>query len=78
MTPFVESIDPFDDYGFQVKSKTPWRPETPEKEIERLTWNKLKYEQFLLNGSTFPRKVYEARRVDFYRLENLLGGWRGR
>ncbi len=68
---FLDSIDPFDQYGFQVRPHHYWLPESPEDEINRLEWNLLIYEQFLLNGSIFPDHVNQARLNDFNRLQTL-------
>ena len=42
---FLDSIDPLDDFGFQVRPHFYWLPEPPEDEIERLEMNLAKYEQ---------------------------------
>ncbi|TFH40266.1 MAG: hypothetical protein E4H01_16900 [Lysobacterales bacterium] len=68
---WMASIDPLDEYGFQVRQHHYWVPETAEQEIVRLTWNQLKYEQYMANGSTFPRSVSEARQAEFFRLRKL-------
>lgn len=66
-------IDPFDEFGFQVNSNTPWKAETVEEEIERLKYNLLKYEQFLENRTRFPQKISDERTADFHRLRELRG-----
>ena len=68
---FLDSIDPFDEFGFQVRSYFYWLPESIEDEIKRLEMNLAKYEQYLLNGSKFPEHINHARLDDFNRLKNL-------
>ena len=68
---FLDSIDPLDDFGFQVRPHFYWLPEPPEDEIERLEMNLAKYEQCLLNGSKFPEYINQFRLDDFNRLKDL-------
>lgn len=68
---FMDSISPIDKYGFTIRQDLHWLPETREDEITRLTWNQLIYEQFMLNGSTFPPEVGFARAAEAERLQQL-------
>ena len=68
---FLDSIDPLDKYGFQIRPQFYWLPESSNNEIHRLEMNLAMYEQFLLNGSRFPEKTNKARLQDFSRLQAL-------
>jgi hypothetical protein len=68
---FVASIDPFDDFGFQIRPHFHWIPESPKAEIDRLEINLEIYKQYLLNGSRFPEHINKARLDEFNRLESL-------
>ena len=68
---FLDSIDPLDKFGFQIRPHFYWLPESIEDEIKRLEMNLAMYEQFLLNGSRFPERVNQARLEDFNRLRIL-------
>jgi hypothetical protein len=70
----INAVDPFDECGFQTKPLIHWVEETPEQEIERLTWNTLKYEQCVKNKTRYPRKVNEQLMQDYKRLAFLKGG----
>ncbi len=68
---FFDSIVPLDEFGFQIRPDFYWLPESKEDEIKRLEMNLAMYEQFLLNGSSFPEKTNKARLQDFSRLQAL-------
>ena len=68
---FLDSIDPFDEYIFQLRPHFYWLPESPEDEINRLETNLAMYEQYLLNGEKFPEHINKARTDDFNRLRAL-------
>ena len=68
---FLDSIDPFDEYEFQIRPHQYWLPESPEDEIKHLGMNLAKYEQYLANGSKFPEHINQARSNDFNRLRVL-------
>jgi len=68
---FLDSINPLDEYGFQIRQHFYWLPESIDDEIIRLEMNLAMYEQFLLNGSRFPEKTNKARLQDFSRLQAL-------
>ena len=68
---FLDSIGPFDEFGFQIRPHHYWLPEPLEDEIERLEWNLAKYEQYLYYKSRFPKGVIQARLDDFTRLQVL-------
>jgi len=67
----LDSISDLDEFGFQIRPHHYWLPESPEDEKERLEMNLAKYEQYLLNGSRFPKKTNYARLDDFKRLRAL-------
>ena len=67
----LDSVDPFDEYGFQIRPHFYWLPESVEDEIKRMKMNLAKYEQYLLNGSRFPEKINHARLDDFNRIRAL-------
>ena len=68
---FLDAIDPFDEFGFQIRPHHYWLPEPLEDEIERSEMNLAIYEQYLLNGSKFPDHVNKVRLDDFNRLQSL-------
>ena len=68
---FMDSIDPCDEYGFQIRPLCYWLPESLEDEIERLETNLAIYEQYLLNRTKFPEYIVQARWDDFNRLRVL-------
>jgi len=68
---FLDSIDPFDEYGFQIRPHLYWQPESIEDEINRLEMNLAMYEQYLYYRSRFPESVNQARLDDFTRLQAL-------
>ena len=68
---FLDSIDPFDDFGFQIRPHFYWLPEPVNEEIKRLEMNLAIYAQYLENGSRFPESVNQARLDDFNRLKEL-------
>ena len=71
---FLDSIDPLDEFGFQIRPHLYWLPESVEDEIKRLKMNLAIYEQHIKNGSRFPRKVDEARVREYKRLAFLKSG----
>ena len=74
--PFLDSIDPFDEFGFQIRPYFYWLPEPIEDEIKRLEMNLLIYAEFIRNGKRFPSEVNEARKREYKRLAYLRGGLR--
>ncbi len=68
---FLNSIDPFDEYGFQIRPLLYWLPESIEDEVERLEMNLAKYEQYLYYKTRFPESINQARLADFTRLQIL-------
>ena len=68
---FLDSIDPFDEYGFQIRPHHYWLPEPPEDEVERLEMNLAIYEQYLLNGEKFTEHINKDRTDDFNRFQVL-------
>ena len=71
MSDYLDSISPVDEYGFQLRQRIYWLPETVGEEIARLEMNILKYEQYLLCDSKFPDEINRARLNDFIRLREL-------
>ena len=69
--PFLDSIDPFDEFGFQIRPHLYWLPESTTDEIKRLEMNLAIYEQYILNDSKFPEHINQARLDDFNRLKDL-------
>ena len=68
---FLDSIDPFDEYGFQIRPHFYWLPESTADEIKRLEMNLAKYEQYLKYRPGFPEHIHQARLDDFNRLRAL-------
>ena len=68
---FLDSIDPFDEYSFQIRPHHYWLPESAEDEINRLEMNLAIYEQYLLNSEKFTEHINKARTDDFNRLRTL-------
>ena len=67
----LDSIDPFDEFSFQIRPHFYWLLESPADEIKRREMNLAIYEQYILNGSKFPEHINQARLDDFNRLKDL-------
>ena len=65
---FLDSVDPLDSYGFQVRPCQYWRGESPQDRRERLEFNQAIYREFMANGSTFPREIHKERQAEFLEL----------
>ncbi len=73
-TQFMDSIDPYDEYGFHIRPHLYWLPEPVADEQKRLEFNIAIYEEFIRNGFKFPREVHEQRQREYIRVRFLKKG----
>ena len=67
----LDSLDPLDDFGFQIRPHFYWLPEPPEDEVERLEMNLAIYQEYINNGSRFTDHINDQRTIEYKRAQVL-------